>query len=230
MRIALFEDNNEHALMLVSSVEKWAVQNGKKAVITRFSSAFEAKELSSFDCLFLDVEMPGMDGVEFAREIRSSGSSIPIVFISSYTEYSIDGYEVNALRFIDKNASDFKRRLFECMDKTAYEVENSLNANYHIRSNHKLVSIPLHEIVLFEVHDHYIVVHAFSGVFKERKTFSALKAELPKQFVQIGRSQVINVLQATQITKSTVVLRNGVKLSVAPNYSSSLFEAFLDMR
>lgn len=50
-----------------------------------------------------------------SRTLRNS-----IVFISSHTEYSIDGYEVNALCFIDKNSSEFIRRFFECMDKTAY--------------------------------------------------------------------------------------------------------------
>lgn len=230
MRIALFEDNAEHAKRLADAVSKWAESSGNKAIVTHFCSAFEAKELSLFDCLLLDVEMPGMDGVEFARELRAGGSGIPIVFVSSHTEYSIDGYEVNALRFIDKNASDFERRLFECMDKTAYEVKNSLNASYHIRSSHKIISIPMREILFFEVLDHYIVVHTASGVFKERKTISELKHDLPKQFVQIGRSQIINVLQTIQLTKDAVEMKNGVRLTVAKKYSSALFEAFLDMR
>ena len=55
-----------------------------------------------------------------------------MVFVSSHTEYSIDGYEVNALRYIDKNSADCERKIFECLDKTAYVVENSLNAYYSI--------------------------------------------------------------------------------------------------
>lgn len=230
MRIALFEDNGEHAAKLTECIQLWADQSGKRVTVTHFVSAFEANELFQFDCILLDVEMPGMDGVELAREIRASGNKVPIVFVSSHTEYSIDGYEVNALRFIDKNASDFERRLFECMDKTAYEVENSLNAYYNIRAGRKLISIPMHEILYFEILDHNLIVHTVSGVFIERKTFSELKNELPKQFVQIGRSHIINVLQAGQITAKQVVFRSGETLIVAPKYSSGLFEAFLSIR
>lgn len=230
MRIALFEDNDVHAEKLKTAIESWAEQCGKNAVITRFSSAFEVKEMSVFDCLILDVEMPGMNGVDYARELRSSGNRIPIVFISSHTEYSIDGYEVNALRFIDKNSSDFDRRLFECMDKTAYEVENSLNVCYSIRSSRKLISIPMHEIFFYEVFDHDLIVHTATGIFKERKPIKELKTELPKQFVQVGKSHIINVLQTVQITSKQVLLRDGTILPVAPKYSDSLFEAFLEMR
>lgn len=230
MRIALFEDNELHAKRLEETVAAWAKHSGKTAAISHFSSALEANELALFDCLLLDVEMPGMDGIELAREIRRCGSKVPIVFVSSHTEYSIDGYEVNALRFIDKNAVDFERRVFECMEKTSYEIENSLNACYTIRASRKLVSIPLHEIAYFEVLDHDLVIHTAAGTFSERKTISKIKRELPKQFVQIGRSHIINVLQAVQITASSVELRCGKRLTVSPKYSAALFDAFLEMR
>lgn len=230
MRIALFEDNDEHAKRLIEAIENWSEQSGKKAIVTRYRSAFEAEELSLFDCLLLDVEMPGMNGIELAREIRGSDNKVPIVFISSHTEYSIDGYEVNALRFIDKNSSEFMRRFFECMDKTAYEVENSLNAFYNIRSNRKLIVIPMYEILYFEILDHDLVLHTAFGTFKERKTISELKKDLPKQFVQIGRSYIVNILQVTQITTKLVSFRNGAILPVSPKYASALYEAFLEMR
>ena len=230
MRIALFEDNDEHADKLIDLIDRWAMQNGKAAVVNRFSSPYEATELSRFGCLLLDVEMPGMNGIEFARHIRSSGSKLPIVFISSHTEYSIDGYEVNALRFIDKNSKEFESKLFECLDKTSYEVENSLNAYYNIGSSNRLLSIPMHEILYFEILDHELIIHTVAGTFSERKTLKELKRILPKQFVQIGRSHVVNILQVAQITPKQASFLDGTSLPVAPKYSCELYEAFLAMR
>lgn len=230
MRAALFEDNDTHAENIIKMVESWAEKSGKKVVVTRFRSAFEAKELSLFDCLLLDVEMPGMNGVDLARETRSNGNRVPIVFISSHTEYSIDGYEVSALRFIDKNSPELERKVFECMDKTSYEIENSLNAYYSIKDGRKLFSIPMCEIMFFEVLDHDLITHTVTGTFRERKTISELKKELPKQFVQIGRSHVVNVLHVSRITAKAATLRDGTALSIAPKYSTVLYESFLEMR
>ena len=169
-------------------------------------------------------------GVELAREIRLNGSKTPLVFVSSHTEYSLDGYEVNALRFIDKNDPNFERKFFECMDKTAYEVDNSLNAHYNIKASRKLISIPMHEIMYFEVMDHALTVHTVAGTFKERKTLAELKKDLPKQFVRIGRSHIINILQVRQLTRKQVTFGNGMKLPVAQKYSDGLFDTFLLMR
>lgn len=230
MRIALFEDNDEHAARLKAAVELWSKQNGRNDTVSRFRSAYDAADLSLFDCLLLDVEMPGINGVDFAREIRNDGFKLPIVFVSSHTEYSIDGYEVNALRFIDKNSMHFERKLYECMDKTAYEVENSLNAYYNIKLNRKLLSIPMHEITYFEVLDHDLITHTAAGTFTERKTMAELRKNLPRQFVQIGRSFVVNVLQISQITAKQASLRDGTILPIAPKYAAKLYDSFLTIR
>lgn len=129
---------------------------------------------------------------------------------------------MNALRYIDKNSADCERKFFECLDKTAYEVENSLYAYYSIRSNRKLISIPMYEILYFEVLDHDLIVHTASGIFKERKTIAELKKDLPKQFVQIGRSHIVNVLQVDRLTTKEPILRDGTALrllrSIHPDY------------
>jgi DNA-binding LytR/AlgR family response regulator len=116
------------------------------------------------------------------------------------------------------------------MDKTAYEVENSLNAYYNIKSNRKLLTIPMREILFFEILDHDLIVHTVAGTFKQRKTISELKSDLPGQFVQIGRSHIVNVLQVDRIMAKETRLRDGTALPIAPKYSSVLYEAFLNMR
>lgn len=230
MKIALFEDNPVHALRLKEVIQAWAGGRDTCVSVEHFPSVFAAKNLPAFDCLLLDVEMPGVDGLQFAREIRKSGSGVPIVFVSSHTQYSIDGYEVSALRFIDKNAIDFEKRVFECMDKVIYEVENSRKATYVLKSGAQLVRIPMHEILYFEMYDHYLITHTVTGDYRERKTFAELEKELPAQFVKIGRSFLVNVLQVQTMTTREVTMRSGAKLPIARGYAEGLLDAYLRFR
>ena len=173
--------------------------------------------------------MPGISGIEFAHELRRKKIDIPIVFISSYTEYSLEGYEVEALRFLDKSDRHFEKKFTECLDRLAYEINNSINAFYRIANERKLISISMREITFFEVINHNLAIHTLSGSFVERKTLSQLKNELPKQFIQIGKSLIVNVLQLVQVTKNQVTFYDGTKLPVAPRYSNDLFRAYSEM-
>lgn len=230
MKIALFEDDNTHAEKITDMIKEWAEQSGRSAAVVRFTGAVDPDKLLPFDCVLLDVEMPGKNGVELAREIRGTGSMIPIVFISSHTEYSLDGYEVDPLRFINKNDRNLELKFIECMDKAAYESENSFKAVYKIKLSRKTISIPMIEILYFEIFNHDLIIHTITGTFQERKTLAELKRDLPKQFVQCARSYVINIFHAVEVAKKYVVLRNKQSIPVSSNYSDSVYEAFLNMR
>ena len=229
MRVAIFEDNIEHAIRLSRLIKAWAESTDTDIALFTFNSAFDAAETTMFDCIMLDVEMPGMSGIEFAHRLRQNGVDIPMVFVSSHTEYGLDGYEVDALRFLDKSDPRFETKLIECLDRIAFELKNSINAFYRITTDRRLISIPMHEITYFEMSNHNLTVHSLTGEFTERKTFAQIKKELPKQFVQIGKSLIINVLQLVQVTKSQATLNDGSKLPVAPKYSADLFRAFSEM-
>lgn len=227
MNIAMFEDNPVHAKMISNVLEHWAQAEKKQIVITRFASPNEAKDVSVFDCIMLDVVMPDMNGLEFAKQIRSSGIRVPIVFISDHVEYSLAGYEVDALRFINKNDIDFPAKLKECMDKTAYEVENSIRLYYTYKENGSFTSVPMSDILYFEVYDHDLIVHTFKGSHAERKTLGLLLSGLPDQFVQCSRSHVINILQVSRLSQREVIIRNGDKLPVTKHFYEAVFKIYI---
>lgn len=229
MRIAIYEDNDEHSQRLTRLIKQWSESTNTEIALFTFNSVFEAADTTAFDCILLDVEMPGMNGIEFAHELRQNGINAPIVFVSSHTEYGLDGYEVDALRFLDKSDPRFETKLTECMDRIAFEIKNSINAFYRITTERKLISIPMREITYFEMNNHDLTIHTMTGVFSERKTFAQIKQELPIQFVQIGKSLIINVLQLVQVTKSQAVLHDGSVLPVSPKYSAELFRSFSEM-
>lgn len=225
--IALYEDNIKDAERLTRTLEEWSQSRGKPVSIKHFYAAGEVSVLGAYDCIMLDVKMPGMSGMDFAREIRAAGILIPIIFVSDHIEYSVEGYEVDALRFINKNTAGFRAKLFECMDKTVYEIENSFHSYYTLKDKGKTTSIPFSEVLYFEITNHTITVHTLSEEHCERKKLSELMLELPDQFVKCSRSFVVNILHVKELTSKTATLRDGTELSITKQHTDDMFKTYL---
>ena len=100
MRIAVCDDEKVFVQGLSERLRKLA---GSDLLISVYLSAGElVRDMSSgrrFDAVFLDIEMPGLNGLEAARKLRDLGGELSIVFLTSHTELAMEGYEVDALRF-----------------------------------------------------------------------------------------------------------------------------------
>ncbi len=228
MNLVLFEDNPVHADKIEAALNAWARSAGKTVSIIRHASPVELEKLAPFDCILLDVEMPDKNGMEYAKEIRNRGIRVPIVFISDHVEYSLAGYEVDALRFLSKNDPYFPQKLKECMDQTCYEVENSIRLYYTYKENGVFRSIPMGDVLYFDVYDHVLKVHTIEGTHTpERTTLASLLPNLPEQFVQCSRSDIINILHVTRLSPREATMRNGDKIPITKNYSETAFQRYL---
>ena len=103
-KIAICDDSQADTEYLTTLVKEWA--KDRTAIIKTFPSAeaflFNYAEEKDFDILLLDIEMGKMDGVTMAKVIRQDNESVQIVFITGYSEYIADGYDVAALHYLIK--------------------------------------------------------------------------------------------------------------------------------
>lgn len=110
LRIGICDDNSEARFALRSSLERITERRSIETVIYEFSSGENTlkwlhSRAGETDILFLDIEMSGIDGMETARKIRQTDSTLVIIFVTGYSDYVFDGYSVNALDYIMKPAS-----------------------------------------------------------------------------------------------------------------------------
>ena len=103
MRIAICDDEEKYRIALKTVLDK--LLNNIDYNIDTFddgNNLYEAFADSPYDLVFLDIEMPELDGITLARKIRARSENVYIVFLTGHIEYALEGYEVNALRYLTK--------------------------------------------------------------------------------------------------------------------------------
>ena len=104
--IAVCDDSTTDREYVIGFVQQWSAKNWHKVNISSFPSAenflFLYEEKNNYDILLLDIELGAMDGVELAKRLRKTNDTVQIVFITGYSDYIAEGYEVAALHYLMK--------------------------------------------------------------------------------------------------------------------------------
>ena len=228
MRIAICEDAQAAMERLSDAVKDWAAARNISVDIMRYESA-EAFVLAwpdiTFDILFLDIQMKKMSGIELAEFIRKSDKNMLIVFVTSFEQYSLKGYDFNALHFLVKPLSPTK--LIPILDK-AYTVWRSREKDaFVIQDGNALIKLPFCDIIYISMFSHTAELITTDKTYKLRKTAAELEQMLPSHFVRCHRSYIINLLKTDRVYKDSVLLSNGARPPISRNNSKNINDAFV---
>ncbi len=103
LSIAIVDDDSSYRERLRSYCTQYQKDHNSNCIITEYSSGDDFLNASnSFDVLFLDIEMEGINGLDTAREIRRTNQDLIIIFVTNLAQYALDGYEVNAADYLLK--------------------------------------------------------------------------------------------------------------------------------
>lgn len=228
VHFAICDDNNIDSNYVNNLVNKWANERKYQINIDIFDSAeaflFHYDGNKDYDILLLDIEMKKMDGVTLAREIRKTNKSVQIVFITGYSDYIADGYDVEALHYLMKPLKEEK--LFVVLDRAVNRIiqnEKYLLLNYYDET----IRIPLHEIVYIDVDRNYVTIHSNQD-YTIKKTLGEIEKELDKRFFRIGRSVIVNLKYISRVTKTDVFLANNTILQLPRGVYDSLNRAIIN--
>ena len=210
--IAICDDSATDAAYVEHLLAQWAAARGIDCQTEQFSSAerflFRYDEDQSFDILLLDIEMGGMDGVTMARRVRRDNQSVQIVFITGYSDYIAEGYDVAALHYLMKPVS--REKLFSVLDRAVTQLQQNQRC-LNLELSGELVRIPLYEIRYLDVHSNYVTVHARRD-YTVKRPLSEFEPALGPDFCRVGRALIVNLRQLRRVTRTEAVLADGTAL------------------
>lgn len=230
LKIALCDDSEADRAYLSGLVERWAAGAGHTVQLSAFESAeqflFVYAEKNDYDILLLDVEMGAMDGVTMAKRLRSENDLIQIVFITGYSDYIAEGYEVAALNYLMKPVREEK--LFAVLDRAAEKTAKNEKVLY-FETGGEMVRVPVYQIRYAEVMGNYVTLHAQTDL-TVKMTLAELEKELDERFYRAGRSVVVNLTQIARVTKTEIRLLDGASIHLPRGAYEGVNRAIIHMR
>ena len=227
-KAAICDDNNTDIEYISSLISLWAKENNVYLKIDTFPSAeaflFHYAEEKDYSLLLLDIEMGQIDGITLAKTIRKENEAVQIVFITGYSDYISEGYEVSALHYLIKPINTEK--LFNVLNRAVEKINKNDKFLNLILSN-EMVRIPLYEIKYLEVNQNYVTIHC-KEKYTIKKTLSEFEKELNEDFFRAGRSFILNLNYIQKVTKTAVYLSDGIVIPLARGLYEKLNKAIIN--
>lgn len=171
-----------------------------------FDSALKAMDILSkqqVDLIFLDIQMPGITGLEFVKTLPHPPL---VIFTTAYPQYAVEGFSVNAIDYLLKPFS-FERFLTAVNKvKTQLELQQPVSVpppgplHFFIKCDNKLVKINYDEVLFVEALQNYVTIHTSSKKYLSYVTFKSVEDFLPpKQFLKIHKSFIVSLSKIDSI-------------------------------
>lgn len=223
--IALVDDDDADAKVTASMIDRYFDGDASRYAVTRFADGDSLLRdyKASFDLMFLDVEMPGTDGVTVARRLRVVDDQTVLVFTTKMAQYAVEGYDVDAIGYLLKPLNYYAFAIK--MRKAEDIVARRRSVTVPLTVGSETVFVPSADIRYVEVLDHALLYHTGEGI---RKVWASLKdaAETlePVGFVPVSRYCLVN-LEWVRAVHGDDVDVDGERVRVSRSRRKSLMQA-----
>ncbi len=228
IRIAVCDDEQAEVDYMTALVRAWAVRRDLSPDIRAFASAealLFAYDDTAYDVMLLDIQMRGMDGVTLAKSLRQRGDASQLVFITGLPDYIAEGYEVDALHYLVKPVHPDK--LCAVLDK-AYARMTQAVPVLLIETDDGYMRIPQPSVLYVEAFAHTTAVYAAGQRYDARTGIGAVADALDmRAFVRCHRSYIVGIRHIHRITKTDVILDNGVHVRLSRRLYKPVNDAFI---
>lgn len=232
MNIAICDDNIVQVRKIESLLENYFSE--EKLLYELFSYTdskvlLKDSEKNKFDIAFLDVEMNPVNGIQAGEYLRKNLPNIILIYVSGYIDYSVQGYKVQAFRYILKRDLDVLFK--EDMDAALMQY-GRINDCFTYKKDGETITVPYRDIVYLMSSERRVTVYTDNG---ETDTFYAKLDDLEKQFenhnfLRVQQSYLVNLKYSLKLSNYNIYLRNNIVIPVTKRNYQQLRLKYTEMK
>ena len=229
IEIAICDDDKFTVDYIVNTLTHISKKNNLYINIHTFTSGMEFisnyNPSKSYDIIFLDILLDSLNGIDIAKHIRENNDITKIIFISSSSEYILDGYDVEASNYLIKPL-DYEKlnKVFIKAIKSLYNTNSKL---LKINQGSKTITLPLSKVLYFEVYNRKVIAILDNSTIEFYSRLSDIEVLISNyNFVRCHRSYLVNVCKISQLSSSEITLNNFTKIPIGKKYINNVENAF----
>ncbi|HHW68258.1 MAG: hypothetical protein PWP07_1055 [Epulopiscium sp.] len=234
IQIAVCDDNIDELSHIVQLINLYKVSKNFSCKCTIFHNGFELISVlekgKRFDIYCLDIIMPGLTGIDVAKEIRKFDKTTPLLFFTSSAEFALESYSVKAVNYVLKPIT--KEKFFLTLD----EVLEKINADQEedaiiVKSNEGIQRILISNLAFVEVIGRNVLYHLYFGkIIQCTESFSSVCDKLMKYgcFIRPHRSYIVNMQFIDTIENHQITLQNLAIIPVAQRKIREIKQQYLN--
>ncbi len=227
IRVAIVEDDEKDSALLERYLAEYGKENGEAFSADVFADplVFLDKYDASYDIVFMDIELPDMNGMQASARLRKTDEDVMIIFVTNMAQFAVKGYEVDAFDFVIKPVAynDFAIRLRRALRRLSRRADLGLRVKDYDGSM-RIVGIT--SVYYIEVADHSLKYHTDAGVTESRGRLDDLEKTLEgKGFFRCNRCYLVNLRYVTSVEGEDLVVA-GDRLKIARPRKKEFMKAF----
>lgn len=226
VQIAIAENDDFYVQQLVEYLDRYKQENGINIAVDIFTDgAMLVKRYDKdYNIVLLDIDMPILNGMATAKEIRRIDAAVIIIFITNMAQYAIKGYSVGALDYLLKPITYFA--FSQCLQKAIARADKPLAQYITISSGRGIQKLNLQNIYYIESQGNSLLYHTSSGEYKIIGTLKSVEASLKDKSFERGHSgYLINLFHVDAINGDFAIVQ-GKKLPISRSRKANFMKAF----
>ncbi len=195
------------------------------------AEAMTIMDTTDVQLLFIDINMPDISGMDF---VKSLANKPYIVFTTAYSEYAVEGFQVEAVDYLLKpitftnflKAANKVKNLIELTANNQKESVKTTANHLFVKSDYKLIRIELADIKYIESQHEYIKIHLINSTpVMTQMSLKSIEEQLPPdRFMRVHRSYVVNLAKITVIERNRIVFDGNIYIPVSEQYKEKFQE------